>query len=119
MISFKGRINKKTFLIKSLIIGLIQFLNLVVISYVQRTLASGTDAGTSILSLPISLTSLVISIGVFVFSVSITIKRWHDLGKSGWWTLVAIIPIVNIVVWFYLIFKNGDVGNNNYGSPQQ
>lgn len=115
MFSFKGRLSRKSFLIGSIVVGLIQFLNVIVISFIQRALTSGTDTGASLLSLPISLTSLVISIGVIIFSISIYVRRWHDLGKSGWWSLTAVIPVVNIIVWFYLIFKKGVSGSNVYG----
>lgn len=119
MISFKGRLNRKAFLIQSVIVGLIQFLNVIVISFVQKSLASTADTSLALLSLPISLISIAISICVVIFSISISIKRWHDIGKSGWWTLTTIIPIVNILVWFYLIFKKGDIGSNQFGPPQK
>ncbi len=118
MISFKGRLSRKSFFIKSVVVGLVQLLNVIVMSYVQKTLTAGADTETSLLSLPISLASMVISISVVVFSVSISIKRWHDLGKSGWWTLITLVPVVNSIVWLYLILKKGEATNNNYGSPQ-
>lgn len=118
MISFKGRLNRKAFLIQSIIVGLIQFLNVIVISFVQKSLAASTDTSLSLLSLPISLVSIAISICVAIFSISISIKRWHDLGKSGWWTLTNLIPLINIFVWIYLIFKKGNTGSNQFGSPQ-
>ena len=119
MFSFKGRLNRKAFLIQSIIVGVIQILNVVVISYVQKTLHPSSDIGTSLLSIPVSLTSMVISIGVIIFSLSIIARRWHDLGKSGWMALLGIIPIVNFVVWLYLVFKEGAVGSNKYGAAQK
>jgi len=119
MISFKGRLSRKAFLIQSVIVGLTQFLNVIVISFVQKSLAASTDTSLALLSLPISLISIVISICVVIFSISISIKRWHDIGKSGWWTLTTLIPAINIVVWIYLIFKKGDIGSNQFGSPQK
>lgn len=119
MISFKGRINRKTFLIQSLIVGLLQLSNVFIMSYVQKTLLATTDTGTAIMSLPISLLSLIVSISVMVFIISITIKRWHDLGQSGWWTLLNFIPLVNIGLWIYMICKKGDSGSNQYGAPQK
>lgn len=119
MISFKGRLNRKTFLIQSLIVGLVQLANVLIISYVQKTLLATTDTGTALMSLPISLLSLGVSISVMVFMISITIRRWHDLGQSGWWTLLNLIPLVNFGLWIYMICKKGDSGNNKYGAPQK
>lgn len=41
-------------------------------------------------------------------SIVAAIKRFHDLGKSGWWYLTSIIPIVNILVGLYLLFAKGE-----------
>ena len=48
--------------------------------------------------------------------LAIQIKRWHDRGKSGWWVLIGLIPIIGF--WWVLIecgFLPGDVGPNEYG----
>ena len=41
------------------------------------------------------------------------IQRSHDLDLSGWWTLVAFIPLVGL----YWIFKGGTPGANRWGAP--
>ena len=49
-------------------------------------------------------------------ALAIQIKRWHDRGKSGWWVLIGLIPIIGF--WWVLIecgFLPGDVGPNEYG----
>jgi|GEM_PF-4623328 len=66
------------------------------------------NAGT-ILSLIVSLLFLPIGIGAGM-------RRWHDLGRSGWWVLINLIPIVNFIVLVYLIFKKGEQVTNVYGS---
>jgi uncharacterized membrane protein YhaH (DUF805 family) len=43
-----------------------------------------------------------------------TIKRLHDLNLSAWWTLLVLVPIVNILVGAWVIFKKGNQGFNNY-----
>lgn len=40
------------------------------------------------------------------------IRRSHDLGRSGWFVLICLIPFAGL----YLIFKQGDPGTNKYGS---
>ena len=45
----------------------------------------------------------------------LVIRRWHDLGKSGWFTLLLLIPLVNLIVAIYLWVKKGDEGPNQYG----
>ncbi len=48
--------------------------------------------------------------------LAISIKRWHDRGKSGWWVLIGFIPLIGF--WWVLIecgFLKGDDGPNEYG----
>jgi uncharacterized membrane protein YhaH (DUF805 family) len=46
----------------------------------------------------------------------ITVKRYHDRGKSGWWYLLQFVPIVG-PIWAFieLGFCSGDDGDNDYG----
>ena len=39
----------------------------------------------------------------------LALGRFHDIGLSGWWSLLLLVPIVNLVVWLYLFFKPGAV----------
>jgi uncharacterized membrane protein YhaH (DUF805 family) len=51
-------------------------------------------------------------------ALALSVKRWHDRGKSGWWVLVALIPFIG---WLWMLIENGvrrgTVGANRYGSP--
>lgn len=40
----------------------------------------------------------------------------HDIGKSGWSLLVGFIPIVGLFILIYWFAKEGDIGDNKYGS---
>lgn len=42
-------------------------------------------------------------------------KRWHDLGRSGWWQLVGLIPFGGIYVLVMCGCVRGDTGPNHYG----
>ena len=47
---------------------------------------------------------------------AVCVKRWHDLGKTGWWVLITFIPMVG-VLWalIELGFMKGDAWPNEYG----
>lgn len=49
----------------------------------------------------------------FIFLVLKTIQRSHDMDWSGWWSLLALIPLVGLV-W---VFKGGSAGSNRFGAP--
>jgi uncharacterized membrane protein YhaH (DUF805 family) len=44
---------------------------------------------------------------VFVAAIGGGIRRWHDLGKSGWYVLFGFVPCVNVVVILYLLLAPG------------
>jgi uncharacterized membrane protein YhaH (DUF805 family) len=46
------------------------------------------------------------------------IRRWHDMGHSGFWTLLNFIPCVgSLFCLTYLGFFKGTQGVNRYGPP--
>lgn len=62
-------------------------------------------------------------IGVPVFWISlyaIAIRRFHDLGKNGWYVLFSFVPLVNIYFAFQLFFVKGANESNKWGgSPEK
>ena len=62
--------------------------------------------------LPIGIVSLL-----FLYpSYAIATKRWHDRGKSGWWSLIVLVPIIGgIWAFIELAVLGGDEGDNDYG----
>ncbi len=53
----------------------------------------------------------------FVPSMMINIKRSHDRGKTGWFTLLLFVPLLNIWPVIELGFFPGTEGDNRYGPP--
>ncbi len=48
---------------------------------------------------------------------AVTIRRLHDIGKSGWVGLVALVPFVGAIVLVVWLAREGDLGPNAYGAP--
>ena len=48
--------------------------------------------------------------------LAISIKRWHDRDKSGWWILIGFVPVIG-GLWALIEtgFLPGTVGDNQYG----
>ncbi len=44
-------------------------------------------------------------------------KRCHDVGRSSWWLILLIVPIVGII-WAVAVlgFRRGEAGSNQYGA---
>lgn len=55
-------------------------------------------------------------LAVLIPGLALSIRRMHDIGKSGWWILTSLIPIAGIFIYLYLCAKASD-GPNEYGEP--
>lgn len=43
-------------------------------------------------------------------------KRWHDQDKSGWFSLLLLIPILGWLIWLVMLgFIGGSPGPNRFG----
>jgi uncharacterized membrane protein YhaH (DUF805 family) len=47
-----------------------------------------------------------------------SIRRFHDRGKSGFWSLIILVPIVGLI-WYFVEcgFLPGSPSSNQYGDP--
>ena len=61
--------------------------------------------------------SVVVPLALFIPSLAVLIRRLHDLDRSGWWSLIALVPLVNLVLIFWLVRK-GTEGDNRFGPDQ-
>ena len=55
------------------------------------------------------------SLVVFVPSLAVSVRRLHDVGKSGWWLLIALTGI-GVFYLLYLFVTDGEAGDNQFGS---
>jgi uncharacterized membrane protein YhaH (DUF805 family) len=68
------------------------------------------------LMMHIGLPMLIIVVLFLYPSYAICTKRWHDRGKSGWWSLIMFVPIIGgLWALIELGFLGGDEGANQYG----
>ena len=56
-------------------------------------------------------------IAMLVFGFILIIQRLHDLDKSGWLSLIILVPLANLFLLVFLIFFKGTEGRNKYGLP--
>ena len=61
----------------------------------------------------------VLGLPLFIAAVGLNalqaVKRFHDLGQSGWLFLLLLVPVVNVCVGLWLLFGPGTDGANTYG----
>ncbi len=67
----------------------------------------------------IMMASVVIGLGLFLPSLAVTVRRLHDIGKSGWNILWAAIPLIGVIIILVWMCQDSDVVANKYGeSPK-
>lgn len=64
----------------------------------------------------LSVLAILFALGVLAPSVAITARRLHDIGMSGWWQLVGLVPLLGLVIIIVLTARPGEAGSNQYGS---
>lgn len=52
---------------------------------------------------------------VLVPSVAVTVRRLHDTDRSGWWALLALLPVLGTIVLFVFCVLDGTPGANRFG----
>ncbi len=104
--SFDGRINRAKFWAA---VGVMIAASIVAAIIDGLLGLSIGQSGLGILGAIVSLVSIYIGAAVYA-------KRWHDRDKSGWWTLIVLVPFIG-GIWLLVEcgFLQGTPGPNKYG----
>lgn len=108
--NFEGRAKRKEFWSYVLVIFLLS-MALNVISYM---LVAMTDM------LAFAFIPTLLAIALFLPGLAVCVRRLHDVGRSGLWYLMILIPLIGAFILLYWFIKDGDLGPNEYGEdPKQ
>ena len=102
---FSGRARRKEywfFVLFNLIISLV----LTFIDSALGTLNEETGYG---------LLSGVYSLAVLIPSLAVAVRRLHDTGRTGWWLLIGLIPLIGLIVLLIFFVQDSKPGENEYG----
>ncbi|MCC4833759.1 DUF805 domain-containing protein [Shewanella sp. 10N.7] len=104
-INFKDRARRKEywfFVLFNLIAGIV----LALIDNMTGTLTPETGYG---------LLSGFYSLLVFLPGLGVTVRRLHDTGRTGWWILIGLIPLIGALVLLYFFVSDSEQETNQYG----
>lgn len=101
-LGLEGRISRREFWLQGVLLlsglGLLGFLLLGIAGLDQRVAEA------------------LVNLGLAWPALAVSVKRWHDRGKSGWWVLINLVPLVG---WLWAVvetgFLRGTPGPNRYG----
>ncbi len=71
--------------------------------------------GSAIDNPSIMFVSYIYSLGVLIPNIAVTVRRLHDIGKSGWYILISLIPLVGAILLIVWLCKDSEPGTNEYG----
>lgn len=58
---------------------------------------------------------LIFSLAILVPNIGLGVRRLHDLGKSGWWYLIVLVPVVGPIALLVMFCLKGEPKANAYG----
>jgi uncharacterized membrane protein YhaH (DUF805 family) len=99
-----GRLDRQPFWIGVVIL----FVILIIVKFVTHILfGHASIIGHAI--------DVIVALALLYPSINLGIKRFHDRNKSGWWVLIALIPVIGWI-WYFVEagFLPGTDGPNKY-----
>lgn len=72
--------------------------------------------GTLDPTMGMGLLSLLYSLAVLIPSLSVTVRRLHDTGRSGWWFFIILIPLLGAIILLVFMFLDSKPEDNQYGA---
>ena len=58
---------------------------------------------------------LLYCLAVFIPGLAVSVRRLHDIGKSGWFILISLIPFIGPIWLLVLMCTDSEPGENDYG----
>lgn len=60
---------------------------------------------------------IVAALGLFLPGLAVTIRRLHDTGRSGWWLLLAAVPLIGFIMLLVFFAIETNSKTNQWGPP--
>lgn len=107
--NFEGRARRKEYWMFTLV-------NFLIIMALQLLLYGtvGMEAGMGSTSI-LSLLPMLYSLAVLLPTIGVSIRRLHDTGRSGWWLLISLVPLIGAIVLIIFFVQDSQPGTNQYG----
>jgi uncharacterized membrane protein YhaH (DUF805 family) len=111
LFSFHGRIRRSQWWLAQL--GSSAFAALIFLALAYRFGGQAADSVTKALTGSVGLGGYIVFTWV---QLAVSVKRLHDLGRSGWLYLISLVPgIGSLILLVMLGFRDGERGDNRFG----
>jgi uncharacterized membrane protein YhaH (DUF805 family) len=106
---FSGRARRKEFWMFTLINTIIY-----AVPYTLAFTMLSTNPESVVASVLFGIVGLY-ALGILVPSLAVTVRRLHDTGRSGWWILIGLVPLIGFIVLLVFYVQDSQPGSNQYG----
>jgi uncharacterized membrane protein YhaH (DUF805 family) len=106
---FNGRANRSEYWY----FVLFYFLIVIILYYVDISFLGYNPMNPTSLGV----TQIIFNLLVLIPYLSVTVRRLHDVNKSGWNMLWNLLPIIGTIYIIYLNILKGGIEDNSFGSP--
>ena len=113
---FSGRSQRKEYwmfqllIVSAVLVGVIIFIGLG-----ASVEAAGGKLGLDAVGIIAAVVAAIAVLGSIIPSIAVTVRRFHDQDRSGWFYLISFIPYIGRWIVFVFMCLDGTHGENQYG----
>jgi uncharacterized membrane protein YhaH (DUF805 family) len=107
LFSFSGRLARLEYFTTNILASIV----MVGLAVSFAVLTEGREAAQSVLSIP------VVAMWLWLIFSPLA-KRFHDIGKPGFWCLILFVPVIGGIALIVMLFYPGEESTNVYGPPR-
>jgi uncharacterized membrane protein YhaH (DUF805 family) len=86
-------------------------------NFIALVLLASVDYATGTLDeeMGVGLLSGIYTLAAIIPSIGVSIRRLHDIGRTGWWILIGFVPLIGSIVLLVFALLDSQPGDNQYG----
>jgi uncharacterized membrane protein YhaH (DUF805 family) len=59
---------------------------------------------------------ILLALGALIPGLAVSVRRLHDTGRSGWWILIGLVPLVGAIILLVFMCTDSQPGSNAHGA---
>lgn len=102
---FSGRARRKEYWM----FVLMNFIAGIILALVDAALGIAIGEGA------VGVLSVIYALALIIPSIAVAVRRLHDSGRSGWWLLISLVPLLGAIALIVFYCMDSEEGDNQYG----
>ena len=71
--------------------------------------------GTTMGPTGVGILGTLYALAILLPALGVAVRRLHDTGRTGWWILIGLIPIIGFIILIIYYIQDSQPGENQYG----